>query len=482
MSRRLWLGASAADTAIRFAAQTATTIVVARLLAPEDFGVALMVLSIVAVFGTFVGQPIEEALAQLHHLRLDHARAALCAALGLTAAVLLLAPLVGLALARLSGLPDIGFWLPVATLFLIGEGPGAIARALARRHRRFVALSACQSASVLVASGLTILAASLGLGVFALILQRMAPVALLPVLAIAAAPRRRSALVRPAWNAPRFRDLLRFSSLHLSTVSVEAATPAAVAYAVNAVFGTATLGQLNVALRLVEPARQLVSGVGHNLAFAMLYRMQEAPVRLALAASGIVSTVATLAIPAFLGLAVCVPALLPLLLGPGWEAAIPLARALCLAAAVSVPFGFLYSAYSALGRPEYSLAGSVLHLVVVLGGLWLARGNALGGVGLALLAGDIAAALLAVALLIRILGRGAGAPLAQVGRISAAAALMAISLDLVRLRLGPLGPPPVELATLIGAGLLLYPPLLLLACPACLDGLRHSLLAKREPG
>lgn len=117
----------------------------------------------------------------------------------------------------------------------------------------------------------------------------------------------------------RASDLLRFSWLHLSDICVGAATPAVVAYTVNAVFGTATLGQLNIALRLVEPARQLVGGIGHNIVFSMLYRMQDAPARLVLAAAETVASVGVLAIPAFLGLAVCVPALLPLLVGPGWE-------------------------------------------------------------------------------------------------------------------------------------------------------------------
>lgn len=487
MSRqRLWIGASALDTGLRFAAQMLTTVIVARLLPPEDFGVALMILSVVAVFGTFIGQPIEEALAQRHRLGLAHVRTALATALALTVAVLVLAPVVGLALARITGIRDIALWLPIATLFLIGEGPGAIVRALARRHRRFVALALCQSASVILASAAAIATASLAPGILVLILQRMLPIALLPALALAIAAaggRAGGFFLRPAWHAARFRELLRFSSLHFSVVSMEALGPALVAYAVNAVFGTTLLGQLNIALRLVDPPRQLIGGTGHNLVFSMLYRMQGAPARLARAASDIVAHVGTLAIPAFLGLAACVPVLLPLLVGPGWEAAIPLARALCVGAAIYVPLGFLYSGYSALGRPEYGLAGSCLHLVVVLGGLWIARIGAVeNGIGLAMLAGDLLTSLLAIGLLLPILGAAAGPPLARIGRIWVAAGVMAAAVDLARPRLGSLGSPFLDLALLVLIGALLYPALLLATCRSCFDGVRAGLSPKREPG
>ena len=487
--RRLWIAASPAEAAIRFLAQMATTVVVARLLSPEDFGVALMVLTVVAIFSTLIGQSIEETLAQRRVLALRHVQSALFVALALTLALLALAPVVAAGLVRMTGVGGIAFWLPVATLFLVGEGPGAVVRALARRHRRFVMLSACQTASVVLASVAAIVTASLAPGILALVLQRQLPGLLFPVLAVAVVLAMgrgragRSPFVRPAWDRDRFRDLSRFSWLHLGVVALEAATPAAIAYTVNGIFGTAILGQMNIALRIVDPLRQLIGGVGHNLVFSMLHRMQHDPRRLVVGAAEAVVGVGVLAIPAFLGLAVTAPLLLPLLVGPGWEAAVPLARALCLAAAIYVPFGFFYSGYSALGRPEYGLAGSALRLGVILGGLWGA--GAAGyeiGIGLAMIAGEIAACILAAGLFVRIAGRAAAPSLGRIARVWGAALLMAAGLDLARQQLGPVGPPALELAGIVLAGALLYPLMLLGACRSCLEGLRQTLLPDREPG
>lgn len=104
-------------------------------------------------------------------------------------------------------------------------------RALARRHRRFVMLSACQTASVVLASAVAIVAASLAPGILALVLQRQLPGLLLPVLAVAVVlamgrgrarrgAARRNPFVRPVWDRDRFRDLSRFSWLHLGVVAL----------------------------------------------------------------------------------------------------------------------------------------------------------------------------------------------------------------------------------------------------------------------
>lgn len=480
---RLWIGASTADACVRLAAQTLTTIVVARLLPAETFGVALMILSVVAVFSAFIGLPLEESLAQRQRLTLGHVQSALFVSLMLTVVVLVVVLAASPTLARVTGVPEIALWLPVATLFLVGEGPGAIVRALARRHRRFVALAVSQSAGVVVASAVAIAAVDSGYGIAALILQRMLPVVLLPLVALALATGKpgRTPVVRPAWHPARFRELFRFSWLHLSDVGVGAATPAVAAYMINGTFGTAMLGQLNIALRIVDPLRQLIGGIGHNLVFSLLYRMQDDPARLSVAAAQSVVNVGVLAVPAFLGLAVCSPLLLPLLAGPGWEAAIPLSRALCLGAAVYVPFGFLYSGFSAMGRPELGLAGSCLRLAVIVAGLGLiAFAGIDGGIGSVMAAGDVAVSGFAVALLLGYAGAGAGEALGKVARLWAAALVMAIVLDLFVAGIGAAGPPVLELALIILSGALLYPILLLGFCPSCAGALRDRVFSRRE--
>lgn len=480
---RIWIGASAADAGVRLAAQMLSTVVVARLLAPEQFGLALMVLSVVAVATAFVGRPFEEALAQRRRLLTTHLEVALFVSLVLTGVSIALALALGPGLARLAGLPEIAPLLPAASLFLVAEGPGVIVRALARRYGRYVELGFCQSASVIVASLVAIWAATAGLGVWALILQRMLPNLLFPLMALAVARRRdRVLLIRPRWHAARFGEIVRFSWLNLADVGVGAATGAAMSFVVNALFGTAVLGQVNIAMRLVEPLRLLIGGVGHNIVFSLLARMQTEPERLGRGAAEAVANVSSLAVPAFFGIAVSAPILLPLLAGPGWEEAVPLSQALCLAAAISVPFGFLYTGFSALGRPEIGVAGACLNLAVLMVGLQLAQGlPPASGIGGALVAASAAESGLAIALLLRVAGRGAGAALGRTARVWLASGLMVGLLWL----LYPLGPRPLTvslplLAAVVATGLVAYPILLLLLCRHCFQSLQATLLPSKS--
>ena len=174
----------------------------------------------------------------------------------------------------------------------------------------------------------------------------------------------RAADLDPGALAPeRFREIFRFSWLHLADVGVMSSAPAMLAFLVNAFFGAMTLGQLNIALRIVDPLSMALMGVGHNIAFSVLVRLQGDPPRLIRTAGDIAAGVAVVTVPAFVGLAASAPVLLPLLVGPGWELAVPLSQILCLAVGMSLPYRFYYSSYSALGRPEYGLIGSTVGLI-----------------------------------------------------------------------------------------------------------------------
>lgn len=478
---RLWIGASTADAGVRLAAQMLSTVVVARLLPPEDFGIALMVLSVIAVVSAFIGLPFEELLAQRRRITMGHVELALFVSLLMAGAALAIVLLSAPFLGRITGVPELSFWLPVATAFLLAEGPGAIVRALCRRYQRFVDLSISQSVSVLIASALSIGLAFAGYGVIVLILQRMLPVLLFPLLALVLARRRAPlTLVRPAWHPARFGELFRFSWLHLTDVGFGAAIPALAAYVINGLYGTIVLGHLNIALRIVDPLRQLIGGIGHNLVFSILARLQHDPERLGRAAGDIVANVGALAIPAFLGIAACAPTLLPLLVGPGWEDAIMLSQALSIAAAVYVPFGFLYSGFSALGRPEYGLVGTAGRGVVMLGGLALLHEAGIGetGIGLVMILSDLALALLAIGFLFHISGTGSLTALLRVCRIYLAAIAMAGITAYLWYTLAPISQPVLQLVAIAATGALLYAALLLLFCRSCFATLRVMLLSR----
>ena len=477
----LWIGASSIDICVRLVAQMAATVVIARLLPPEDFGLAMLALSVAALLGAFIGLPFEEALAQRPRITMGHLGTALFSSLALAIAaigiVLLIAAPVGAAI----GAPDLALWLPLATVFLLAQGPGSITRALARRRRDFVELAVCQSLSVVVATAIAIALAVGGWGVLALVLQRMLPVALYPMLGAAMAlSQGRSALVRPIFLRARFDEMFRFSWIYLANTAVHYAIPTVMTFLVNMLFGTRVLGQVNIAMRLAEPVRQGVQSVGHNLVFSLLTRFRAEPRMLVGEALEVVTRVASLAVPAFLGLAVVAPYALPILAGPGWDAAIPLAQAFCVLAAVNAPFLYVFSGFSVLGRPEYELMSCLAGLAAVVGLLLLAaRFEATLGIGFAMIGSEIVmngVGLAAAAYL----GAGVAGPLFRILRVWLAAGAMALVIAALSPRFAALGTPIPALLASVAAGLLLYPLLLFLFCRPVFQFIKGMVLRRRR--
>lgn len=478
----LWIGASSIDICVRLVTQMAATVVIARLLPPEDFGLAMLALSVAALLGAFISLPFEEALAQRPRITTGHLGTALFSSLMLAVAAIGVVLLISAPLGKAIGAPDLAFWLPFSTVFLLAQGPGSITRALARRRRNFVDLAVCQSLSVVIATAVAIALALAGWGVLALVLQRMLPIALYPLLGgWGALAQGRSALVWPVFVRARFDEMFRFSWIYLANTAVHYAIPTVMTFLVNLLFGTRVLGQVNIAMRLAEPIRQGVQGVGHNLVFSLLTRFRAEPRVLVGEALEVVTRVACLAVPAFLGLAVVAPLALPILAGPGWNEAIPLAQAFCVLAAINAPFLYVFSGFSALGRPEYELMSCLAGLAATVGLLLLAACfDSTLGIGLAMIGSEIVMNGVGLAAARAYLGTGLAGPLFRILRVWLAAGAMVLILAALRPRFAALGTPvPVLLAT-VAAGLLLYPPLLFLFCRPGFQFLEGMVLRRRR--
>ncbi|MBV0892976.1 oligosaccharide flippase family protein [Paracoccus sp. Z118] len=477
---RIWIGASTADAVLRLVAQMASTMVVARILSPAEFGVATLVLAVSTIMGAFIGLPFEESLSQRKRLYTSHLETALFASMVLTGIAVGLSVVLGPLIERLADAPGFAVYLIVSSLLLLWQGPASVSRAVARRSRRFVEISTCQAGSTVIASALAVLAALAGWGVWSLLLQRLLPNVLYPMLAALFLWWRGQRIWIPVrWHAQRFRDIFRFSWLFLADVGVTSAAPAVLAFMVNAVFGATTLGQLNIALRIVDPLRNALMSVGHNIAFSVLVRLQEDVPRLVRTAGDISAGVAVAAVPAFVGLAVSAPVLLPLLVGPGWELAVPVSRILCLSVALSLPYRFYYSGYSALGRPEYGLVGSGVALVCMVAGFavaaWLDGHYAVPAAFSIYEIATVAVALIFARMLAR---GGAGAALLRMGRVWLAATVMAGVIAALYFRGGVPNITPTNLLLIILTGVIVYPAALMVTCRPCLQSF-VSLLRNR---
>lgn len=395
-----WIGWAGADAVGRILLLTGSTAILSRMLSPQDFGVSALVLTAVTVMAVFVGAPFEEALAQRRGLRRAHLEAALAASWAIGLALLALSVPIGFALAAAYGESRMAALMPVAALSILFGGHSDIATALARRRRRFedVAFANLGGHAIGIAASLAL--AFAGGGVWALIGVRLFVMIARAILL----QMRVKAPVMPRWSTPRLKELSRFAGFSFLERLSDNLTYLAFNNVVGAFYGVTTLGHVNMAMRLIEPIRGAVIAIAHNLSFSFFARESHDRERLSAAAAEISSRAAYVITPIFVGLGAVAPALLPLVAGPGWDEAIPIAVCLALGGALAMPARLVFTALSATARPEFGLMSSVFGFLATLVALLAAIPLGPIAVGLSRLIGDGVQAALAIGLPGRLLG------------------------------------------------------------------------------
>ena len=167
-------GITLAAQAVKVAVQTAAIVVLARLLAPSDFGLFAMIAAFLTMLELFKDLGLSTATVQRAELTLRQVSTLfwLNAMLGLAIAIVfaLAAPLFawGYGEEKLLALA------PVAGLAFVFTGMSAQHLALLRRQMRFGQLARVQVGSDIISLVIAVCAALAGLGVWSLVIQRIA--------------------------------------------------------------------------------------------------------------------------------------------------------------------------------------------------------------------------------------------------------------------------------------------------------------------
>lgn len=453
-----WVGAGLADAAGRLVILSATTAFLARTLTPGDFGATALTLSIVTIFSMAVGTPYEEALTQARVVRRVDLGAVLAISLAASVVFIGLCVPVGLLLDSAYGRTDLGLLLPVTGLLLIGQGPMTMATAVARRRKAFYVINVASIAGHLAGAAAAIALGLAGAGIWALVALRVVLVfvsaaSLLWMLRLA---------IRPRWSWPHLSRLNRFAGLVLASRLVENGAYVVYNTLVGSLFGLTVLGYLNIAMRLIEPVRGAIVAVTHNLCFPHFRGNALARGNVGEAAAGVAGETSALVAPTMMGIAAVSPLLVPLMAGPGWVTAEPIAAALAAGGLLALPSQVVQTALSASGRPQNVLLSFVVGLVVLIVTLVSLAGHDPALIGLARLAGDLAQTLTTVLISGPLIGLSPWPLLRRLAGVWLAAAVMAVSVAWLGIRLSASYGPLIALLIAVPAGVLFYGPLLFL--------------------
>jgi O-antigen/teichoic acid export membrane protein len=355
--------ATLAAQGIKFVIQTATTMAMARLLSPQDFGIQGMVVAVTGFLMLFQDAGLGMATIQWHEVTHEQTSTLfwINVAFGLTLAVLcaVSAPL----LVAFYHEPRI-YWITVisgATFVLTGLA--AQHWALLQRGMRFVTQAKIGILALLAGSATGIVMALFGFRYWSLVGMAMATSVATTGLVWVAVPW----MPGPPRRGSGVGAMLRFGGVATLNSFVVFVAWNAEKILLGRFWGAEALGLYGRAFQLVTtPVQQFERSLG-GVAFPALSRIQHDPARLAKSFLKAYSLHVSLTIPVTLTCALFAEEIVRILLGPKWMAAAPIFRLLApvaLTFAVANPFSWLVLSKGKINRLLY-ISMAVTPLVIL---------------------------------------------------------------------------------------------------------------------
>lgn len=313
--------------------QVIITAVLARLLAPEAFGLVAMG-SLVLRFGQYFAQMgIGQALVQRRNLTDDHVRAGFStsAAVGavFAAAVWFGAPLAAAAFDA----PRLTNVVRVMGLSFFISGLSLTALGLLRREMRFRGIAVAEvSAYVVGYAAVGITMAFTGFGVWSLVAAALSQAAIAAAVYNALARPH----IRPVFKRRPYTELLGFGSQVSVITFLEFVNANLDTMVVGRVRGATPLGYYSRALSLTGMPMYYMSTSLTRVLYPSMSRVQDDRARLGRAYLSIIAVLAGVGLPVALGMSGASREIILVLYGAKWAAAIPVMRVVAIAAGLAM--------------------------------------------------------------------------------------------------------------------------------------------------
>lgn len=395
-----------------------STLILARLLMPADFGIVAMAMSFVLMAELLTAFGFDIAIIQNQQATEDHYNTAWTGNLLLGAGIALL--MLGLAV------PIAGFYqrpelvpvvcaLAFGPLFAGAENIGVVAF---RKELDFRREFAFQISRKLIAFCVVVPLALILRNYWALVAGTLVSKFASTVISYLMHP------FRPRLTLVQFRSLFRFSRWLLFNNVVSFFKERSSDFFIGRLLGAPSLGVYNIAYEFANlPTTELGAPINRALlpGFAKLKEVDE--VRSAYGHA--VALLAMLALPAAAGIYAIAPVLVPVILGPKWLAAVPLMQVLAFNGALLLFHASMCTVLVGRGFPERVTLANAIYVAVLLILLGVFAWHAgLEGAAFAVLATSLACTPVYLYEMRRCLGVEMSAFARAVFRPAAAAALM----------------------------------------------------------
>ena len=452
------------------------TIVVIRLLRPEDYGLMAVAALLMPTLNALNDLGLNAAIVQKKTLSTVTTRKLYGAILLGSIVLFLLAQSLARPLASFYGLPDAETLTRVVSLGLLANAVASVPAARFARDLEFRALSIIETTQAILGALITLFLAWRGFGAWALAIGQLSGTLARTIAVVAVA---RFSL-HPLFDVTGIGREIRFGALFVGKSLVNALNRTIAPALIGRLLGVSPLGHYEVASTLSRLPVRLIMRPVQRVAFPVTARAHQQRSDTGALYSELVASSLFFVMPACWAIAATASILVPGVLGPQWDGTTPLVTVL----SIYLPFLTLQRLINplldGLGRPQASLAnnvliGAMISIGVIVGVRWGLIGAVAGWC-----AGSATALVAILAGNARTIGIR---PVALAGillPVLASSLVMAGTILLVLHALAEKYPTPVVLALSLGAGAVAYLLMTLVTNRELLVRLVHRIFLGRD--
>ena len=325
-----------------------STLILARLLLPRDFGIVAMGTSLIALTELFSAFGVDSALIQRRDVTVEHYNTA-------WTFNVMAGCLVGLLMAAVA-IPASQFYRePRLVLVIIALGASSVIQGLEnvgvvnfRRDLQFDREFRYMLTKKLIGFVIAIPLAFLLRNFWALVIGTLLSRLVILANSYIAHP------FRPKFSMAASHDLMHFSKWMVASNLVSFLRERPAEFIIGRTSGPQTLGIFSIATQVASmPSTELVAPINRALLPAYS-RLANDPAALGRQYISVMGVISLLAVPAVAGLAATAPFVILLVLGPKWRDAISVLEVLAFYGVTQVLQTNAYSAFLALGKPDVS--------------------------------------------------------------------------------------------------------------------------------
>lgn len=428
----------------------AGTLLVVRLLTPEDYGLMAKVSVVCAIAASIAEFGLEAAIVRWAKLAGDDLRKLYGVSLLFGVAITLLVAAAAPLFAILFHEPRMVWPVACASLQIAIASLAVVPSALWTRELTFRPLAKIEMVVGIVSIAVTVLLAYLGMGVWSLVLGTLAGAVVRSSALLAFGER-----VSPLFSVRGIGEQLKFGlTLAGGRISYIALVQSDIMIG-SAFLSTIQIGRYSVALQLATLPMTKVMGTINQIMLPAVARQQDDLPRARQNLFKSVSLVATIAFPMLWGLSAVAPELVQVLFGPKWLEIVPALMILPLIVPIRMVCNILYTTSLALGNRSVELRNTVFNFIVLPTGFYVGAHWGLVGLCLAWLVTIPVAYSFTMRAVTKFIGVRISGLLAECAAPAAASAVMYGAILALRLVLGE-WPAVLALVTLIVAGALVY--------------------------